>query len=85
VESSPASLSSSESTIESMNGRTCPDRLNKVCIYIFCFICWSNPKTLTIHAHNRNNDASRCSGSDVRYGSLGGKQLQEQIVGILSI
>jgi hypothetical protein len=39
VESSPASLSSSESTIESMNGRICPDCLNEVYIYTFCFIC----------------------------------------------
>ena len=85
VESSPTSLSSSESTIESMNGRICPDRMNEVCFYIFCFICWNDPRALAIQAHNRKLDASRCSGSDVRCGGLGGKQLQEQIVGKLSI
>jgi hypothetical protein len=38
-----------------------------------------------MHAHNRKHDASRCFGSDVRYGGLGGKHVQEQIVEILSI
>jgi hypothetical protein len=38
-----------------------------------------------ISGFQRKLDASRCSGSDVRCGGLGGKQLQEQIVGLLSI
>jgi hypothetical protein len=41
------------------------------------------PDPLAIQAHNRRNDTSRCSGSDVRYGYLRGKQLLEQIVEVL--
>ena len=85
VESSPASLSSSESTIESMNGRICSDRMDEVCFYIFCFICWNDPRALAIHAHNLKLDASLCTSADIHCGGLGDKQLQEQIVGICLI
>jgi hypothetical protein len=40
---------------------------------------------LSYSVNIRKLDASRCSGSDVRCGGLGGKQLQEQIVGKFSI
>jgi hypothetical protein len=54
-------------------------------VSLFCFMCGHDPRSLTIQAHNREQDASPCPGSDVRCGGLGGKQLQEQIVGKLSI